>query len=242
LIRKKKPSHIVLGVSLLGIVLSLSSFVLLNSSTRWWAPIQHVLYDRRNTVSDLAPYFKENGFDLTENQTYLMDPLAFKKITITADPIIKSEKLSIAKKIYVKYLLSHPKYTFIQPFSEFNNIINPDNLSYRYEVEKTPAWVIQLSNLSYPKGFWVIAVGIICCILYLSFSKQFFKPTILLVIFLILSVIPLGMLNWLSVTVEIQRHSQQLLLQSRIGFWISILILGDYLIEKILVGRKKPSI
>jgi len=241
IVKNRNQKKILLGISLIGIILSFFAFISMNLSTRWWAPIQHVLFDKRNTVPEMTLFFKNEGFDLFENTPYLMDPLAFKKTPISLDPVIKSEKLKNAKTIYTKFLLTHPKYTFFNPFSDYNNIYNPDNLPYRYPVEETPGWVTKITNIGYPKGIWVLAVGIILCFVSLVFSKRNFRPAILVILFLILSCIPLGILFWLSDSIEIQRHSQQLFIQSRIGFWLSILFVFEWLIGRIGVHRSRNT-
>lgn len=237
--RKGTQKKLLLGIGIVGMFLSISSLVAMNFSTRWWAPIQHVLYDRSEKVPELSAYFADNGFNLIENRPYLMDPLAFKDVDNPLDLSIKTEKLKSAKTIYARFLLTHPRYSFTAPFSEFNNIYNPDNLPYRYNLIGTPAWIYQLTNLVYPKGLWVLAVGLICSTLCLVFSGPKFKPGIFIIFILILSDIPLGMLYWHSDSVEIQRHSQQLFLQSRIGFWLSILLLIECVLERIFARRSK---
>ena len=231
LIDRQKRKRSTLIVSSLGILLSLLAVILMNNSTRWWTPLQHAVYDRQSIALSMQEFFKSRGVDLAAKTSYLRDPQVFGDEPVElAD---KDQVLQQVKTIYAKYLLSHPKYSIMQPLPAFKGIMTPLNTEYRYTQKPTPAWVTAITDFFYPKGSWVYLAGIVCLCVCFFLSGRKVTSASGLILFLILSVFPLGLLVWHSDTMELDRHAQQFMIQSRIGFWASILLLLDAFITKL---------
>ena len=231
LIDKQKGKRVTLVLSSLGILLSILAIALMNNSTRWWTPLQHAVYDRQSSVPSMQEFFKRNGVDLAAITPYLRDPQVFGDEPVElAD---KDQVLRQVKTIYGKYLLSHPRYTLLYPLPAFKGIMTPLNTEYRYTQKPTPSWVTAITDFFYPKGNWIYPVGVLCLCLWFFLSGRKIAPALVIFLFLILSVFPLGLLIWHSDTMELDRHAQQFMIQSRIGFWSSILFLVDTIICRV---------
>jgi hypothetical protein len=227
----KKQYILNFSLSLMVILCSAFSLIQVNNSNRWWEPMSHVLNNRIMVEPELTQFFINNGLDLNKVDINLLN-----------QP--KAQQMAFYQKtktIYTKFLISHPLYV-LKPFSEINSLISPSNLSYLHNPPEPTNWERRLSNIIYPKNNIIYPIGIILCILTIVINKYKFKVGDFVVAFLILSVIPLSLLIWHSDTIEIPRHAEQFLLQSRMGFWMSILFFLDALENKFWKENSKKII
>ncbi len=235
----KEPRRLILTVSLAGAAVGIISFVLVNQSQRWWTPVQHVLLERRNSEQQLAAYFAAEGYDLMR-----MDKeLTAAEAENAGQPVdIEHEQtLHELKSVYTRFLISHPGYIFLAP-SNLSNLLNPVNFEYRYNHKAPSGWTTTFTNLIYPAGAWVYLAGLGCCLLVFVLNGRKLEPSLLVVFFLLVSAWPLALLIWHSDTMEIERHAQQLMIQSRIGFWFALVLLVNALSEKIAKKKRPPDL
>jgi len=199
------------------------AFIDSSLSTRWGLPLVHVLEDRKDDYPVLSQYFYSKGIDLFE---YFPDPVEVTRTSISVTTETNSKDLELMKRvksIYTTFLISHPGYSFIAPLQSINILINPYPTDYRYNVNGTPDWVYKLSDSIYPSSYLIYPIGLL--LLVLSFVLAPNQNPILkyLILFLFISIIPIGLLIWHADTLEIPRHSEQIMIQSRIGLWLSVL-------------------
>ena len=235
LTKKGKPRQgLLIATSLAGIAISLAAIVLMNSTQRWWAPLQDVLIYRRDPQPELAEYFADKGIDISASNPFFAVDTAFVNDPDTLQE--KAEMLKDAKKVYVGFLVSHPAYAFTAPLPDFPGMLSPVNLEYRYSFKVTGTWITALTNFIYPQGGWIYPAGLLCCVFCFFINHRKFEPGVLVAGFLILVIFPLVLLIWHSDTMELERHAEQFMIQSRMGFWLAALLLADTMIAKI--GRK----
>jgi hypothetical protein len=198
-------------------------------STRWVRPLAHVLEDRKTASSELSNFYFSNGIDLFKK--FPTPPVATRtSLSETSEQTSKDLAfMQKAKNLYVKFLILHPKYTLTSPIKDINGIINPYPTDYRYNFIGTPDWVTKLSNLIYPLNAVVYPAGLLFIVLSLVITPNQGRALKLSLLFLLISVFPIGWLIWHADTVEYIRHSEQILIQSRIVFWVSIICFLDSL-------------
>ncbi|MHC1740432.1 MAG: hypothetical protein AB9897_04905 [Anaerolineaceae bacterium] len=206
----------------------------LNSSmtTRWVYPLVHVLQDRKTSEPALVDYFSENGIDLFEK---FPTPLTTSKtgISITSEKSAQDLYLmNTSKKVYLKFLLTHPGYLIAEPFNNLDSLINPISTEYRYSFKVTMPWVNSLSNIIYWNSSWVLLLGILFCAISLKMAAASDRALLWMILFLLLSVIPIALLIWHADTFEIERHAEQIMIQTRLGFWLAGLCSIDDIVTK----------
>jgi hypothetical protein len=218
-------NYLLIGASFISCFLL--AFIDSSLSTRWVIPLVHVLEDRKDNYPVLSQYFYSKGIDLF----YIFpNPAEVTKTSISETTELNSKNPEImanSKAIYTKFLVSHPGYSFLAPLNEIQTIINPYPTDYRYNVNGTPDWVNKLSDSIYPSSYLIYPIGLLLVVSTLVFAPNQNLLLKYLILFLFISIIPIGWLVWHADTLEIPRHSEQIMIQSRIGFWLSILCFLD---------------
>lgn len=226
-----KKDHLLRKVLIVTSMIYFISFSLtyVNSlfSTRWEIPLVHVLEDRKNSYQVLTNYFYKKGLDLFIT---FPDPLTPTSTSISTTTEINSQNLALmikAKSVYMQFLIVNPKYFFFSPIINLPDIISPYSSDYRYNFNGTADWAVKLNQFIYPISSFVYPLGIMFILLSIFLDPKNNGLLKILIIFLFISVFPLGWLIWHADTQELMRHSEQLLIQSRVAFWLSILCFLD---------------
>lgn len=200
-----------------------------SSSTRWVRPLAHVLEDRKSSFADLPKYFLVNGIDLFK---MFPDPETPTRTSLSSTSEQNSKNLVLMQQIknmYMKFLVTHPIYSFTNPWENRNGIISPSQTAERYNFTGTPDWVTKLSNTIYPLSSAVYPTGILLIIISLVIAPDKERVLKFCSLFLFLSVFPIGWFIWHADTIEIGRHCEQFMIQSRFAFWLSIVFILDCL-------------
>lgn len=146
---------------------------------------------------------------------------------------------------YIKYLVSQPIASMVEPFRQLPSLLNGDNLEYhspRFGVPTIPVWLVSLTNQFYPReslimwGFLVLMViGIVG-----SLIKDHSQSSWLVVGILLISLYPMLFIVWHGNPMEIERHAAQIGIQYRLGAWMAILLLIDHLSasDSIIMSRQ----
>lgn len=195
---------------------------------RWQYPFVDVLGQRILPNQSYTDYFIEKGLPTNEKTTRFKNELAN---SFDGDWSSFSDWLeSKARPTYLKFLLSHPRYTFLSPLREWKEQIDGDWSIYGQETVKNH-WQNQLTNWVWYKGTYATVVGIVGLILTITaiISRRFnkyslFSLTILLLVF------PGILATWHGDARELARHSVGNGLQFRIALLLIIAYCADSLI------------
>ncbi|MCX6053352.1 MAG: hypothetical protein NTZ74_00260 [Chloroflexi bacterium] len=236
-------TKIYLNLSILFLAVSLLSLINSNLTNRWRGPLVNVLKDRKVSQPVLADFFMKNGVDLFQKfPNTSTDPLA-EQLPATLASINDLAFLKECKAIYVKFLVTHPLYLISAPLNQLNSLISPDSTEYEYRFEPKPTypWVVALTNIGYPRSNWVLAIGIIAALVGLFIARPEARPFLWFLLVLNLSVIPLALLIWHADTMEIERHAEHIMIQTRLGFWLSLVFLIDCILARFNAGKIIPQ-
>jgi hypothetical protein len=229
LLRKNRCSLTIAGVCIAGFAILLSIFSLyqVSISTRTNEPIAHLFADRISKNSEYTQYFSQKGIDVS----------LIGKYKPWESSTLKKEDFKKAKSAYAQFMISHPEYVF-EPFKKIKGILSPTNIDYLHRIPSQTSLERVLSNFIYPKGIWIYYLTIIFCVIPLLIRPREYNSKMELLLFMIISVLPIGLIVWYSDSIEITRHAEQILLQSRLAFWLSIIFLLDLLLS-LIKGRSK---
>jgi uncharacterized membrane protein len=182
----------------------------------------------------LADYFSQNGIDLFQKFPNTTRDSDDKISPVTLASVNDLILIKECKTIYVKFLLTHPLYLVGAPLNQVHSLISPVSTEYEYRYEPRPTypWVVVLTNIIFPQTDWVLLIGIVVILIGLLFARSESRPFLWFLLILDLSVIPLAILIWQADSMEIERHAEQLMIQSRLGFWLPLVYVIDCILGK----------
>ena len=147
---------------------------------------------------------------------------------------------------FLKYLISHPDRTFVEPLRRVDSLINGSNLEYRYPnhpKEPIPAAIANISGRFYPhRAALLWWLGLIFAI---SLVAEWRQPGLHGGIWwvwaaLAVSIYPLMVVIWNGNPLEIERHAAQIGIQLRLAGLVSVVLLLDRLAPG-LTGHLPPE-
>jgi hypothetical protein len=204
------------------------SFLSATSGQRSKSNITHVLADG-NSIPKVKLFFAQKGIDLA--QFSACATINLEKTNNECEVIIQSNKELIenSSTLYYQFLITHPGYVLSAPLKSLSSLLSPISTEYRHTLKITPEWIYFLGKTFTPIGNWVYPATIVFSIIGLTITAKEKRKPYLILAFLFLSIFPMALLIFHADTLEIERHAQQLFLQSRLCFWLSCILLVDAL-------------
>lgn len=145
------------------------------------------------------------------------------------------------KQAYLKYLLSTPIETMLEPIEQWQKLVNGGNLEYRnpkYAFQELPDEVRRFDEFFFPNQGWSIALlGLVSLIGIIDYIVTKRQPLWIVVGILFITIYPSMFIVWHGEPLEIERHAAQIGIQWRLaGWWGAVM-----LVERVgmLVQRRK---
>ena len=136
---------------------------------------------------------------------------------------------------YIRYLLEHPEKSLLQPVQNFGNLINGNNLEYRFPVfpNQPIADFIETNDQKFYLRSLASFFGLIVLLamgIWMHWSGRDRRhPAWIVLAVLVISIPPLAFMVWNGNPLEIERHAAQIGLQFRLAGWIGLMLLFDEL-------------
>jgi hypothetical protein len=136
-----------------------------------------------------------------------------------------------SKTAYLRYLISNPANSILEPVSNAKALINPKTVGYlypRFPQLPYPKRVTLFSPVFYPNSFPIaiallVFAGIGSIVFWVRGNPQ--QPAWLFVSILVFSLYPLIFLIWHGESMEVGRHATQIGTQLRLAGWICVALL-----------------
>ena len=223
---------------LLFIVLVITKNIAFNVSNLWQIHIYDHLALRLLPDSEAREYFEAAGLPIDENLMQITDMTGSEYqdyLTNNSDMSAVREWINqSAVTTYMKFLISRPISSMLEPFRQLPSLLGGDNLEYhapRYGVPTIPYWLTNLTNKVYPRAvfaLWsILGLSTLGVIWYLSTNLQ--QSAWLVVGILLVSLYPLLFIVWHGNPMEIERHAAQVGIQYRLMGWMAVVLLLDHL-------------
>ncbi len=136
---------------------------------------------------------------------------------------------------YIRYLLSRPIESIIEPFHHLPTILSGNNIEYhqpRYAVPTIPLELTELTQRFYPRVlilvFIFVAIALLGVIQYIL-DKGSLQPGWMVVAVLLISLYPMMFIVWHGNPIEIERHAASIGVQLRLMGWMTVVLFVDRL-------------
>jgi hypothetical protein len=227
-----------LGYLFIFILIVVLKNVAFNVSNDWKIHIYDHLALRILHDPDAQEFFAEAGLPVDQNLLQITEMAGFEYQEYLAnDPEMGAVREWIdqsAVTTYLKYLLSQPFVSLLEPFRQLPSLLGGDNLEYHSPlngVPTIPQRLIELTHRIYPRVsiiMWTfVGVSVLGVIWYLFSGMQ--QSAWLVVGVLLVSLYPLLFIVWHGNPMEIERHAAQIGVQYRLMGWVAIALLLDHL-------------
>lgn len=212
--------------------------VAFNASNIWQIHIYDHLAMRILPDDESRDYFVAAGLPIDENlmQITKMEGYEYQEyLAKNAEMDAVREWINRSGVVtYMKYLLSRPLSTMLEPLRHWPSLLGGDNLEYHapiYGIPTIPSWIHTLTSKVYPRSplaFWGI-LGISGIGVFWYFATNLKQSAWLVVGILLVSLYPMLFIIWHGNPMEIERHAAQVGAQFRIMGWMAVLLLLDHL-------------
>ena len=210
-----------------------------NISNLWQIHLFDHLAHRILPDQDALDFFVEAGLPLSEGllgisdmpghafHDYLLnDPeMAAVRDWINADGVTT----------YIRYLLSRPIESLVEPFRHLPTILSGNNIEYhqpRYAVPTVPLALTQLTQRIYPRDLFLVfifvAMALLGVIQYVL-DKGSLQPGWIVVAGLLVSLYPMMFIIWHGNPIEVERHAASIGIQLRLMGWMMVVLFLDRL-------------
>ena len=231
-----------------GFVLGLFVFqnMTIRLGDRWQIHIFDNLVFRVIEDKEALEYFKATGLPVDEKVLALpqMSMAEYHQALFTSnEPSFMAVRDWVNKKgqsVYVRYLLEHPAKSLFAPLQNFDQLINGNNLEYRYELfpgQPVPGETMANDRKVYQRHPVVLVVFLVLQsfgILLYWIGRECRQPAWLVITVMLLSIPLLALIIWNANPLEIERHAVQIGIQFRLGGWLALLLWLDWLLLKVL--------
>ena len=229
----------ILIISSVFVLMFIASNYFASLSLRWYRPLLNTIGLRILPNPNYVSYFEARGMPISpalmersgkhlhaDNNAILVDP----RLEIFRDWIQEN-----GKQEYIRFLWFFKADTLQNPFSNLDVIFSPDLYYYSATGFRPIIQNMRLDEILYPRRFgfvlFLFANLVAAALTVVAVYEK--KLTWVLPILLILSTYPQAVLVWNADANDLARHSLYHNVMMRLGFWILVLFLVDYLIEKI---------
>jgi len=207
-----------------------------NVSNDWKIHIYDHLVLRILPDSEARDFFESAGLPVDQNLMNITNMAGFEYqdyLANDADMIAVSEWIDQSGvTTYMKYLLSRPVSSLMEPLKHLTTLFGGNNLEYHsplYGVSTIPGWLIDLTNKFYPRELFTIwgflGLGVLGVIWYLATNIK--QSAWLVVGILLISLYPLSFIVWHGNPMEVERHAAQVGVQFRLMTWMAVALLLD---------------
>jgi len=139
------------------------------------------------------------------------------------------------KQAYLKYLLSTPIETMLEPVEQWQKLVNGGNLEYRnpeYAFQELPEEIRRFDEFFFPHQGWAVALlGLISLIGIVDYVITKRQPLWIVVGILFITIYPSMFIVWHGEPLEIERHAAQIGIQWRLAGWWGLVMLVERLWE-----------
>ena len=220
-------------------------------NARWFMPIVNNVFQRILPYEDRLKYFEDHGLPVTPALMAMKHKWASSNNwQSTFDPKLAAEREWIyrhGRQTYMKYLITHPKYTFSSAFDYRDALLylnGERNAWYQGTAKPFDArFVFFLNDDRDLKMFLVLFLASLILVLtiYVRHGKdnRGHIMRILLIGYVIIIAIPLGMLIFHGDLMDLARHSYTNIIQLNLGFVLFYLYMADLLMMKMKKGAIK---
>ena len=209
---------------------------------RWVLPYFNILHMRIFPDETARSFFQAAGMpadDVTFNILKLDRRPFFQSLEYNfgAQPLIDWVEAK-GKGTYLRYLLSQPVATFMQPINRARNLISPLSTEYRADDYSVPIWLSLFSRVFFPLPLaivfgWLGSVIVVTCLLgrVQSLRTEWIVPALLL-----LTAFPMVFVVWYGDAIEVERHAFQISVQVRLALWMLTVFLADAWLVRLRSG------
>ena len=145
-----------------------------------------------------------------------------------------------SKSAYLKYLLSRPIETLVEPLVNADKLLWGSNLEYRSPlggVTPAPARLAFLTGLFFPHRPFGIALLVLAALAGTYIAWRASNPLWVLQAILLLTIYPMMFIVWHGEPLEIERHAMQIMLQFYLAGWIGMAVLALYGFRRLFFGQ-----
>ena len=231
------------------VVILVTQNLSLSGGNRWQIFIYDHLAVRILKNPEAVQFFADEGLAIDEHimKTTRMAGFEYQKYFIESAEMqpVRDWVNCCGKNVYMKYLLSHPWQTLMEPIQNNSRLLNGDNLEYRsprYDVRPLPEHLAEFNHFYFNHENWVLMVLGLAILIEITLAlHQGKSPVWLVLLVLVLSIYPMMFLVWHGEPLEIERHAAQIGVQFRLAGWVSLAMLLGQAIAPFLPDNKSVS-
>jgi hypothetical protein len=209
---------------------------------RWQIFIQDHLAMRILHDPQAVTYFEKEGLPLSEELMSTTDMIGYEYQQMMAtSPTLQPLRAWIdccGKQTYMKYLLSTPLKTLLEPIEQWQKLVNGGNLEYRnpkYAFQELPEAVNWFNEIFFPHQGWAVALlGVVSLVGIIDYVITKRQPLWIVVGILFITIYPSMFIVWHGEPLEIERHAAQIGIQWRLAGWLGLVMLIEWISTMIL--------
>ncbi len=210
-------------------VLFLAQNLSLSAGNRWQIFMYDHLAARFLNDPEAVEFFAREGLPVSDRlmETRHMVGYVYQPIYME-DPAFQPVRDWVAargKGAYLKYLLSNPWATAIEPLRNASKLVWGSNLEYRSPVGgviPAPARLSSITALVYQRNPFVLSALFLAALAGIYIYRRDSNPLWALLVLLLVSLYPMMFIVWHGEPLEVERHAVQLGIQFRLVGWLGI--------------------
>jgi len=206
-----------------------------NYSGRWVTPFVNVIGQRILPDPERIGYFAERGMPVTPAVMRLSGQFAWSQDRLFYnDPELEELREWVrtrGKQTYIRFLLTHPVRTILEPLRDSDALMAPELKAYRSS-GFSPVLQGGMSEVVYVDKWvpllWVVGLGLA---VWLIVTDRNGAWKVLVVPMLLIGLAyPHALVAWHGDASEVSRHALQAGVQFRLGLWLTLLFVSDRLL------------
>jgi hypothetical protein len=229
------PRKLVYTYSAFALALFVFQTATVQAGNRWEIHIYDHLALRILPNPAVRQYYVDAGLPVTPDLMAITHMLGYQYHDyLDFDPRMAAVRAWIqarGRATFLKYMLSHPSQTFLEPFRQASQLVNGSNLEYRYPryaMQPVPETVTLLNDQFYPHQPWILWLNSVLILIGLLLdwrSREWYQPAWWVLAAIALSLYPLMLVVWNGNPLEIERHAAQIGIQYRLGGLMALLLI-----------------
>jgi hypothetical protein len=213
-----------------------------NKARRWRVAFINTVGTRILPSPERTEYFAQSGMPITPALTRLTGKKAWaENWAFFKDPALAEFRDWLharGKSSYVRFLLSHPAVTILEPLRHPEELLASELRNYA-PIGFSPVLRGAFAEIVYPKKWALVWIWAAAIILGVAVGTRIWKhnTAFLVPLGMILLVYPHAVLIWHGDPNEIGRHALQAAVYFRLGLWLLVLFVGDWVIGRRSSGQ-----
>jgi hypothetical protein len=230
------------------LVLFLAQNLTITHGNRWQIFIMDHLAMRILHDPQAVEFFEKEGLPLSNELLSTTGMIGYEyQELMSTSPTLQPLRDWIdccGKQAYLKYLLSTPIETMLEPVEQWQKLVNGRNLEYRnpkYAFQELPDEIRRFDEFFFPHQGWAVGVlGLISLIGMIDYVVTKRQSLWIVVGILFITIYPSMFIVWHGEPLEIERHAAQIGIQWRLAGWWGLVMLVER-VGMLAQGWKKVS-